>query len=180
MLIFSLIGSNDISQDNITIHNLRRLSQELENSVPDKGKFVQQMSFLFNSLSIYSSIGTSILSILSSGSTNPSDVIKLYSIYSNPEIERSSVQFLRNPNLIEIFLKDLFNPFKTINITHKSKYFYILSYATTISDNNSIEDSNYELQETLKGLEIVVPICHKNSFGSELQASLNDLKQNLM
>lgn len=72
--------------------------------------------------------------------------LKIYNAYTQ---ERPSVELLRHPVLfgtnfirirsslhLELLIRDLFNPMKTVNSTHKSKYFFVLAYAATAVDGD--------------------------------------------
>jgi hypothetical protein len=101
----------------------------------------------------------------------------------------------------------MFNPAKKINTTHTSKYFYILAYAASVKDNRTLIHETGELvliptmntltvsyllytsqqvldksefAATLEALKVVQPICHANSFGSELQAAAHQIKENIV
>eukprot|EP01114_Cavostelium_apophysatum_P017848 TRINITY_DN5391_c0_g1_i1.p1 TRINITY_DN5391_c0_g1~~TRINITY_DN5391_c0_g1_i1.p1 ORF type:complete len:603 (+),score=146.86 TRINITY_DN5391_c0_g1_i1:116-1924(+) len=154
--------------------SLKRISQELEQEIVTKGRITQAIGGVIHPSPDYLAVASSIAAMAATNSTNPSDIMKLYTLYSgnNPP----SVEFLRLPLLFDLLIKDLFNPGKTINPTYKSKYLFVLAYAATMDAKKSGEA---ELKTTLKALEIVQPICQRNSYGSELQASIGDLKENI-
>jgi len=158
---------------------LKRLSQELQLAVLDKGPVVQAMSLLLSTISNYPLVASSVTGMIAAGSSNPSDIMKLYSCYSQRDNSdsRIPVEFIRHPVFFEILIRELFNPLKPMNSSYKSKYFYILAYAATQCDEN--EEPNQELDETIKALEVIHPIIQRNSFGSELQANFPILKQYL-
>jgi len=82
-----------------------------------------------------------------------------------------------------MLLHDLFNPHKPVNSSLKGKYMFLLAYAATVSENDDSMmdeyDQDFELKEAIRALETVQPICQRNSFGFELQASVAEIRENL-
>eukprot|EP01103_Thecamoeba_quadrilineata_P017214 TRINITY_DN6009_c0_g1_i1.p1 TRINITY_DN6009_c0_g1~~TRINITY_DN6009_c0_g1_i1.p1 ORF type:complete len:390 (-),score=45.48 TRINITY_DN6009_c0_g1_i1:597-1682(-) len=153
--------------------NIKRLSQELEASLKEKNSAGRRMRFLLTDVFHYPDIASSLTCILSTGTTNLADIIKLYNQYSRPD--PPPAELIRCPDVFDLIIKALFNPSKSVNPAHKNKYFYVLAYAASVKeifdlDNPSqrIQDKS-ELEETIKALEVVHTICHKSTVVYELQ-----------
>jgi negative elongation factor C/D len=161
-------------------HHLKRLSEELAACVSDKGPVVRRLQFMLSDASSYPVVQQSLSAMLATSSTNPSDIIKVYTEYSKQD--PPPVELLRHPDVFDLLIRDLFNPTKNINPQHKSKYFYVLAYAASVREigvgENRVVDRSL-LSSTIEALEAVQPICQRNSFGSELQAAIPLLKSNL-
>eukprot|EP01117_Protostelium_nocturnum_P012647 TRINITY_DN4655_c0_g1_i3.p2 TRINITY_DN4655_c0_g1~~TRINITY_DN4655_c0_g1_i3.p2 ORF type:complete len:569 (-),score=175.29 TRINITY_DN4655_c0_g1_i3:1490-3196(-) len=168
--LYSQFVINSLYQSSSSLKNLKRLSQELEGEMVGKGSSIQNLSFHLSGLSNHPNVAAGISSVLSAQATNPGDIVKLHNIYTgeNPP----TVQFLRNPQFLDILTRDLFNPHKPINSNYKSKYLSLLAYASCVEDGSS---DRTEYKEALRALEIINPICMENSFGSELQSSMEEI-----
>jgi len=78
----------------------------------------------------------------------------------------------------DLFIRDLFHPARSINQNHKSKYFFVLAFAASVADQRAQGEGidKSELDDTMKAIQHVQPICHNNPFGSELLATIADIK----
>ncbi|PRP79496.1 TH1 family protein [Planoprotostelium fungivorum] len=153
---------------NRPLHNLRRLSQEIERGMEAR-PVVQNISFYLTNVSDHPQVAASISSMLSDRASNPSDVLKLHSAYSSDH--PPPAEHLRHPALLEILTVDLFNPFKPVNVNYINKYIYIVAYAVSIQDPSQKDD----FRIAMKGLEMVCPVCMKNPAGPEMNNLMDEL-----
>jgi negative elongation factor C/D len=161
-------------------HRLKRLSQELQAAALEHGQIGRRIGLLTHrEMYRWLAVGEAIHSILSSRATSPGDILKLHKEYSKPDPPPAEI--LRHPELFELLIKDLFSPQKAINASHISKYIYVLAYAACIDrPGREGRRGREELAHTIQALNVVQPICHANSFGSELQVAVQDIRLNLV
>jgi hypothetical protein len=91
------------------------------------------------------------------------------------------IDFLRHPLLLEVLTRDLFQPGRSFNSEHRSKYCQLLALAAAVRDERSRGGSliRSELEATRKSIEVVQPICRADPTGSELQSVLPTLTEHL-
>eukprot|EP01080_Neovahlkampfia_damariscottae_P009737 gene9737-2064_t len=157
------------------IINLRRLMEAVElNLSTKKNNLLSQtipLEFLkYDSLKDGidpSDISDALISMYKTKKTNPSDVIKLYKAYksTNPP----SKEFLQNLHFFEIFVSDLYTPYNIVNEEHKSKYVYLLAYASC-----TIEDEDV-LNQTISAINSSLEICSTRIDYSNIEKSTQEL-----
>jgi len=160
-------------------YNLKKLAQELSNSTLEHGQVGRKLTYMFSDLHRFPNIAEAILAMLSANSTNPADVLKLYKEYV--KADPPSVEFLRDPNILELFVRDMFSPARSVSPNYITKYFYVLAYAVSVKDERIFGGKLDKelLHPTMNALKMIQPICQGNTFGSELQAAAHDLRTNL-
>ncbi|KAL6062165.1 putative Endonuclease III [Balamuthia mandrillaris] len=174
-----------LARERSTFH-FKRLSQELEKATAEQGQIARKLSFMMSDMSKYPEVASAVSSIITTQATTPGDVIKLYKEYTKPD--PPPTEFLRNPGLLDIFIRDMFDPNKSLNPAHKVKYLHVLAFAVSVRDERHFQEETGErgtihkgdFAETLKALKTVQPICQTNHFGSELLAAARDLKENIV
>ena len=73
-----------------------------------------------------------------------------------------------------------FEPSAKPNSEHKDKYFYLLAYASSVSEiyneqNERISINKDELENTRILIENAYTICHENKASSDILGDLNEL-----
>ncbi|KAL9648739.1 hypothetical protein ABK040_003676 [Willaertia magna] len=182
-LIRSLIVNNNKFKDSFIY-----LSEELENYALKEGKasdyLIRRIRYLFleydyrfkldNLQQSMSEISIGILSMLNNNMTTPSDVLKLFKYYSgnNPP----PVELLQSSDVLDLFIHDLFNPAKKINQVHRSKYIYILAYATSCNSEDDYNTQQNIIKPIINALEKTINICTNTT----LPKSVSIFRQYLM
>lgn len=145
-------------------------------------------------------------SMLSRNNLNPADITVLFRHYS--AVEPPPIELVRNPQflgiifvdcrkrhlveinlvltfclqLAELLVDSLFKPGVKLNPEHKSKYIYLLAYASSVCEttpkkSNTRKINKDELKTTIQAIEKVHNICNVNKGSMELIAELNTLYQ---
>jgi len=70
--------------------------------------------------------------MVSRNALNPADIVVLHRLYSQPD--PPPVDLIRIPQFLELLIDALFKPGSRINQEHKSKYIYLLAYASSVCD----------------------------------------------
>lgn len=105
-------------------------------------------------------------SMLSRNTLNPADINVLFRNYSTSE--PPPIDLIRNPQFLELLVDALFKAGVKINQDHKSKYIYLLAYASSVSETQRkgpgkqriiVKD---ELKTTIAAVEKVHVICNQN------------------
>ena len=119
-------------------------------------------------------------SMLSKNSLNPADIVQLHKLYASNE--PPPVDLIRIPQFLELLIDALFKPGSKINQVHKhllashslfdwtcefqehkSKYIYLLAYASSVWENWKKQSRKTLNKDELKGTTQVwsVPrVCH--------------------
>jgi negative elongation factor C/D len=164
--------------------HMRRLSQELEKSVQDRGPIARKLSFMLTNITKYPDLLSSLSSILTANVANPADVAKLHTLYS--QTLPPPVEYIRRPDLFELLIREMFDPSKSLDPLDNQHYAYVLAYATSVHDERSIispddvcepKIDRDELHNTIDALETAQTICRKNYFGTELEAAAETLRE---
>ena len=72
--------------------------------------------------------------MLSRNALNPADIVVLHKLYNHPT-DPPPVDLIRIPQFLELLIDALFKKGSKINQEHKSKYIYLLAYASSVCDN---------------------------------------------
>ena len=86
------------------------------------------------------------------------------------------MDYLQNPELLDILLHDLFGPTKNVNPLHKPKFFFVLAVAVCFEPGTSRKIDLRATQPTVDALKEAEIIARTNPFGSELQAALMKIR----
>lgn len=65
--------------------------------------------------------------------------VQLHKEYIKPD--PPSVEFLRDPNILELFIRDMFSPARSISPNYILKYFFVLAYAASVRDDRIVRAS---------------------------------------
>jgi len=137
--------------------HMKRLIQELEKTVEDKGTIARRLGFLAMDLEkeLSPELQTAFFAILGQKRTNGADINRIYEAYSEDEAP-PPIQFLRRPVFLDIMIKDVFDPGVNIPSHHLKKYFFLIAYASIAPSNGEKVDED-ELQEVMAVLEVSSP-----------------------
>ena len=118
-------------------------------------------------------------SMLSRNALNPADIVVLHKFYTQPD--PPPVDLIRIPQFLELLIDALFKKGSKINQEHKSKYIYLLAYASSVCDNWNFKRGTRknlnkdELKGTTQAVEKVHSICTSSKGSTELIAELSTL-----
>ena len=117
--------------------------------------------------------------MLSRNALNPADIVVLHKLYSTND--PPPVDLIRIPQFLELLIDALFKKGSKINQEHKSKYIYLLAYASSVCDNWNFKRGTRkslnkdELKGTTQAVEKVHSICTSSKGSTELIAELSTL-----
>ena len=125
---------------------------------------------------------------------NPADIVQLHKLYNAsdpPPVELIRLVlitlildykvFLRIPQFLQLLIDALFKPGSKLNQEHKSKYIFLLAYASSVCDTYSVKKGGRktlnkdEVKGTMQALEKVHSICSSTKGNMELIAELDTL-----
>lgn len=113
--------------------------------------------------------------MLSRNTLNPADINVLYRNYSSTV--PPPIDLIRNPQFLELLVDSLFKSGVKINQEHKSKYIFLLAYASSVCEThqkgnkssggggNQLGKRNLnkdELKNTISAIEKVHAVCNVN------------------
>ena len=90
---------------------------------------------------------------------------------------------LRIPQFLQLLIDALFKPGSKLNQEHKSKYIFLLAYASSVCDTYSVKKGGRktlnkdEVKGTMQALEKVHSICSSTKGNMELIAELDTLNE---
>ncbi len=92
---------------------------------------------------------------------------------------------IRNTRFLDMLINYFFELNSKPNPEHKSKYSYILAYATSVSEqydnsNERVSINKNELEETQLAIENAHTICLENKASSDILGDLNELFKCMM
>ena len=95
--------------------------------------------------------------MLSRNALNPADIVVLHKLYNHPT-DPPPVDLIRIPQFLELLIDALFKKGSKINQEHKSKYIYLLAYASSVCDNwNFKRGTRKNLnRDELKGIKVSI------------------------
>lgn len=115
-------------------------------------------------------------SMLSRNTLNPADINVLFKNYSSTV--PPPIDLIRNPQFLDLLVDSLFKSGVKINQEHKSKYIYLLAYASSVSESHQKGNKNgggnqlgkrnlnkEELKSTISAIEKVHAVCNVNKVG---------------
>lgn len=131
-----------------------------------------------NGSAAYPQACEALTSMLSRKQLNPADINVLFRNYSTPD--PPPIDLIRNPQFLDLLVDSLFKSGIKINPEHKSKYIYLLAYASSVCEifakkGNKRTIKNDELKSTMQAIEKVHGICNFNMGSNELISELQAL-----
>jgi len=162
-------------------HVIRRLQQEVQKQAIKANHDVTPITMALMAGFQHSKAAHNLSSMLSRNALNPADIVQLHRLYNTSD--PPPVELLRIPQFLQLLIDALFKPGAKINQEHKSKYIYLLAYASSVCDTWSMKRGSRkslnkeEVKGTSQALEKVHSICSTNKGNVELLAELNTLYQ---
>ena len=163
-------------------HIIRRLQEEIQKEAGKADHDVTAITMALSAGFQHTRAVMALQSMLSRNALNPADIVQLHKLYSSPT-DPPPVDLIRIPQFLELLIDALFKPGFKLNQDHKSKYIYLLAYASSVCDNWNFKRGarkdlkTDELKGTTQAVEKVHSICSGNKGSTELIAELGTLYQ---
>jgi negative elongation factor C/D len=182
--IYSQILIHVLAQETKGGANMKRLAQEIQQYAlrNNLGITPITMALYGNTQIEHPQACEALSSMLSRNTLNPADINVLYRCYS-ANTPPPPIDLIRNPQFLELLVDSLFKAGVKINQEHKSKYIYLLAYASSVSETTSGKKGankqkvlhKEELKPTISAIEQVHSICNLNKGSTELIAEIQQL-----
>lgn len=161
---------------------MKRLAQEITKCAQAQHD-VTPITMALNNSAGFPQASAALSSMLSRNALNPADITVLHRNYSGPD--PPPIDLIRNPQFLELLVDSLFRPGVKLNPEHKSKYMFLLAYATSVSESAPSGSKNKgkrglnkdELKNTTLAIDKVHNICCTGKGSTELIADLSTLYQ---
>ncbi|ELT99304.1 hypothetical protein CAPTEDRAFT_160748, partial [Capitella teleta] len=159
--------------------NVKRIYQEVHKAALARGLDVTPITLSLSGASAYPRASQALASMLSRQALNPADITILYKMYNSNDAP--PVEIIRSPQFIELFLDALYKPGAKINPEHRTKYVFLLAYASCVVETKKKGGrkaiSKDELKATCNAIEKTHALCSENKGSSELVADVGTLFQ---
>lgn len=187
-LLYSSALLHILSQESKGGPNIKRLFQEITRHALLNGHDATPIIMALNGGGNYPRAAQALKSMLAKNSLNPADITVLHKLYTSNDAP--PVDLLRVPQLLDLLLEALFRPGSRLHQEHKSKYIYLLAYASSVYDTplgrkmkktglngSNMNTNKEEVKQTIGAIEKVSLICCEKKGSSELLIELNTLYQ---
>jgi len=160
-------------------HVIRRLQQEVQKEAMKANHDVTPITMALMAGFQHTRAAQCLSSMLSRDALNPADIVQLHKLYNSSD--PPPVELLRIPQFLELLIDCLFKPGSKLNQEHKSKYIFLLAYASSVCDTYSVKKGGRktinkdEVKGTMQALEKVHSICSSAKGNMELLAELDTL-----
>jgi len=160
-------------------HVIRRLQQEVQRQAMTSGHDVTPITMALMAGFQHSRAAQCLSSMLSRDALNPADIVQLHKLYNASD--PPPVELIRIPQFLQLLIDALFKPGSKLNQEHKSKYIFLLAYASSVCDTYSVKKGGRktlnkdEVKGTMQALEKVHSICSSTKGNMELIAELDTL-----
>jgi len=160
-------------------HVIRRLQQEVQKEAMKSNHDVTPITMALMAGFQHTRAAQCLSSMLSRDALNPADIVQLHKLYNSSD--PPPVELLRIPQFLELLIDSLFKPGNKVNQEHKSKYIFLLAYASSVCDTYSVKKGGRktinkdEVKGTMQALEKVHSICSSTKGNMELLAELDTL-----
>jgi len=160
-------------------HIIRRLQQEVQRQAMSSGHDVTPITMALMAGFQHSRAAQCLSSMLSRDALNPADIVQLHKLYNSND--PPPVELIRIPQFLNLLTDALFKPGSKLNQEHKSKYIFLLAYASSVCDTYSVKKgvrkslNKDEVKGTMQALEKVHSICSSNKGNMELIAELDTI-----
>lgn len=178
--VYSQVLVHVLAQESKGGFNMKRLSQEITKYALTNNQNVTPITMALNGSAAYPQASQALSSMLTRNALNPADINQLYRHYT--ALDPPPIELIRNPQFLELLVDSLFKAGVKINPEHKSKYIYLLAYATSVVDTPGKKGpqgkrvlNKDELKPTTQAIEKVHAICNVNKGSTELIAELQTL-----
>jgi len=161
-------------------HIIKRLQEEIQREAQKGQHDVTPITMALTTGFQHTRAVQALQSMLSKNALNPADIVVLYKLYNHPQ-DPPPVDLIRLPQFLELLIDSLFKKGSKINQEHKSKYIYLLAYASSVCDNWNFKRGTRkslnrdELKGTTQAVEKVHSICTSSKGSTELIAELSTL-----
>lgn len=181
--VYSQILIHVLSQETKGGANMKRLSQEIQQYALRNGLNVTPITMaLYGNTPIeHPQACEALTSMLTKNALNPADITVLYRCYSSNS-PPPPIDLIRNSQFLDLLVDTLFKAFVKIHPDHKSKYIYLLAYASSVSETTTKKGANKqkvlhkeELKPTIQAIEQVHTICNLNKGSTELVAEIQKI-----
>lgn len=164
---------------------LKRLTQDIIRTARDQSHDVTPLYMGLYGFSQYYPNETHVLSsMLIKNALNPADINALFKSYSSnaplgvPDVSMPPpVELIRVPQFLELLLDTLFKPGSKLNPEHKSKYVFLLAYASSVYEvwkrNIRTSVKQDELKSTIQAIDKSHQLIYSkgtNEIANEIQA----------
>lgn len=159
---------------------MKRLAQEITKCAQSQHD-VTPITMALNNSAGFPQSCQALSSMLSRNALNPADITVLHRNYSGSD--PPPIDLIRNPQFLELLVDSLFRPGVKLNPEHKSKYMFLLAYATSVSESVPSGSKSKgkrglnkeELKATTLAIDKVHNICCTGKGSTELIADLSTL-----
>ncbi|KFB47957.1 hypothetical protein ZHAS_00016024 [Anopheles sinensis] len=157
---------------------MKRLSQEITKHALKSQRNVTPITMALNGSSRYAEVCASLSFVLSRNALNTADILVLFRHYSSSQ--PPPVEFIRNPQFLDLLVGALFKVGVSTEEEHKSKYLYLLGYAASVVEKprkkGVIRIANREeLNDTICAIEKAHSICNASHSSTELLRHIKTL-----
>ena len=113
-------------------HVIRRLQQEVQKEAIKENHDVTPITMALMAGFQHTRAAQCLSSMLSRDALNPADIVQLHKLYNSSD--PPPVELLRIPQFLQLLIDALFKPGSKLNQEHKSKYIFLLAYASSVCD----------------------------------------------
>ncbi len=170
------------SQHDVTPITMALLAGKYSKNIKNKSVVTHHLLFYpFMTGFQHTRAAQALSSMLSRNTLNPADIVVLHKLYNQPD--PPPVDLIRIPQFLELLIDALFKPSSRINQEHKSKYIFLLAYASSVCDSWNYRRGTRklltrdELKGTTQAAEKVHSILTASRGSTELVAELGTLYQ---
>jgi len=162
-------------------HVVRRLQQEMAKEAREAEHDVTPVTMALMAGFHHTRAANALSSMVSRNALNPADIMTLHKHYN--QADPPPVDLIRIPQFLELLIDALFKPNSRVNQEHKSKYIYLLAYASSVCDTWNYKKGTRkllvkdELKGTTQAAEKVHSILTSSKGSTELVAELGTLYQ---
>jgi len=177
--VYAQVLLSVLAQEQKGGHLIRRLQQEVQKEAMKSNHDVTPITMALMAGFQHTRAAQCLSSMLSRDALNPADIVQLHKLYTSSD--PPPVELLRIPQFLELLTDSLFKPGSKVNQEHKSKYIFLLAYASSVCDTYSVKKGGRktinkdELKGTMQALEKVHSICSSTKGNMELLAELDTL-----
>jgi len=123
-----------LSYENKGGHIVKRLQEEIQREAQKSQHDVTPITMALTTGFQHTRAVQALQSMLSRNALNPADIVVLHKLYNHPA-DPPPVDLIRIPQFLELLIDALFKKGSKLNQEHKSKYIYLLAYASSVCDN---------------------------------------------
>jgi len=179
--VYAQVLLSVLSYENKGGHIVKRLQEEIQKEAQTSNHDVTPITMALTTGFQHTRAVQALQSMLSRNALNPADIVVLHKFYNQPD--PPPVDLIRIPQFLELLIDALFKKGSKINQEHKSKYIYLLAYASSVCDNWNFKRGTRkasglnkdELKGTTQAVEKVHSICTSSKGSTELIAELSTL-----